>query len=180
MRRHPMVTTFALIAGLALVGVLSSGLAHRGAVAQDATPVAMAGHPLVGTWIVDPEPNNPANVPSLVSFTADGIVIDPVAGFAGSWEATGPQTATLTLIGIDEAAGSYLIIRSIVEVDAAADTINGPDTVTIVGADGTVLATVEETGRLTRLPAQSGEVGTPLAGFPTWIPATTAAGTPAP
>ena len=38
MHRHPNVTTFALVAGLALVGVLGSGLAHRGTAAQDATP----------------------------------------------------------------------------------------------------------------------------------------------
>ena len=59
------------------------------------------------------------------------------------------------------------------------DTISGPYTVTIVGADGTVLTTIEGTSRLTRFPAQSGEMGTPLAGFPTWIPATPAAATPA-
>ena len=56
---------------------------------------------------------------------------------------------------------------------------NGPYTVTIVGADGTVQATVEGTGRSSRLPAESGEPGTPLAGFPTWTPATPEASTPA-
>ena len=80
--------------GLALAAVT------RQASAQDATPAAMAGHPLVGTWIVDPEPDNPANVPSLVTYSSDGIVIDPAAGFAGSWKPTGPRTAVFTLSGI--------------------------------------------------------------------------------
>ena len=65
----------------------------------------------------------------------------------------------------------YIAIRGPIEVEEATDMINGPYTVTIVGADGTVQATVEGTGRSTRLPAESGEPGMPLAGFPTWEPA---------
>jgi hypothetical protein len=125
---------------------------------------------VVGTWIVDPEPENAANMPSLVVYTSDGIVLDPVAGFAGTWEATGARSAVFTLSGIFE-DGTYLVIRGPTEVDAATDTITGPYTVTIVAADGTVLNTVEGTGHSTRLPARSGEPGTGLAGFPVWTPA---------
>jgi hypothetical protein len=138
----------------------------------------MVGHPMVGTWIVDPERDNTADVPSLVVFTPDGIVVDPVAGFAGSWQATGPRTGVFTLSGIDAGSGSYLVIRGTFEVDVATDTMSGPYSVTIVGADGTVLATTQGTNRLTRLPAQSGDAGTPLAGFPAWTPATPTPATP--
>ena len=179
MKRPPVFATFVLAAVLALLGAFAAGLPHRDAGAQDATPDAMADHPLVGTWIVDPEPDNPANTPSLVVYTADGIVLDPVAGFAGSWQATGPRTAVFTLSGIFEETGSYLVIRGPVEVEEATDTIDGPYTVTIVGADGTVLATDQGTGHATRLLAESGEAGRPLAGFPTWPAATPEAATSA-
>ena len=181
MKRHLVLSTLVFAVVLTVIGSFAVGLSHRGADAQDATPAAMVGHPLVGTWIVDPEPDNPANVPSIVVFTSDGIVIDPVAGFAGSWEATGPRTAVFTLSGIfEDGSGSYIAIRGPIEVDEATDTSTDPYTVTIVGADGTVLATDQGTARLTRLPAQSGDPGMPLAGFPTWTQATPEAATPAP
>jgi len=169
-RSPSAITRRTAIAGLGAGGLgLTLAAAARPASAQDATPVPMAGHPLVGTWIVDPEPDNPANVPSLVTFSSDGIVIDPVAGFAGSWAATGPRTAVFTLSGIPgDGSGSYIAIRGPIEVNEAADTTTGPYTVTIVGADGTVQATVEGAGRAIRLPAESGDPGMPLAGFPTW------------
>jgi len=177
-RSPSAITRRTALAGLG-AGGLGLALATRPAAAQDATPAAMAGHPLVGTWIVDPEPDNPANVPSLVTYSSDGIVIDPVAGFAGSWEPTGPTTAVFTLSGIPgDGSGGYIAIRGPIEIDEATDTTTGPYTVTIVGADGTVQATVEGTGRAIRLPAQSGEPGMPLAGFPTWTPASPTAATP--
>jgi hypothetical protein len=176
--------THALSRRTALAGISATGLGlalaattHH-ASAQDATPTSMAGHPMVGTWIVDPERDNTADVPSLIVFTPDGTIIDPVAGFAGSWQATGPRTGVFTLSGIDAGSGSYLVIRGTFEVDEATDTMSGPYSVTIVGADGTVLATTQGTNQLTRLPAQSGDAGTPLAGFPAWTPATPTPGTP--
>jgi hypothetical protein len=136
----------------------------------------MAGHPIIGTWIVDNDINAPANRPSLVTFSSDGIVIDPVAGFAGSWEATGELTGVFTLSGIS--ADNYLLIRGPLEVDEAGQPVAGAYTVTVVGADGAVLDTVEGTGQFSRFPARSGEPGTGLVGFPTWSPATPEAGTP--
>ena len=35
--------------------------------AQDSTPDAMAGHPLVGTWIVDRNPADPTEIPTTTS-----------------------------------------------------------------------------------------------------------------
>jgi hypothetical protein len=47
------------------------------AAAQDATPTPMAGHPLVGTWIVDRNPDDPTEIPTYNVLTADGGLIDP-------------------------------------------------------------------------------------------------------
>ena len=160
-------------------GVALAATARHATAQGSASPAAMAGHPLVGTWIVDPDVTSPTNMPSLLVNTADGIVIDPVAGFAGSWQATGPRTAVATICGfIDDGTGGYLIIRGRDEVDETGDIAGGLYTVTIVGPDGTVLATDEGTSRTIRLSAESGEVGESLPGFPTWMPATPAAATP--
>ena len=138
------------------LGVALAATASHAA-AQDATPSPMAGHPIVGTWIVDNDINAPANMPSLVTFSSDGIVIDPVAGFAGSWEATGARTGVFTLAGISaEGPGSYLLIRGPLEVDDAGNPVAGDYTVTIVGADGTVLDTVNGTGQLSPVPGPIG------------------------
>ena len=60
----------------------------------------MAGHPLVGTWIVDRNPADPTEMPTTNVFTADGGLIDPSVGAAGVWTATGERTADFTLIAI--------------------------------------------------------------------------------
>lgn len=187
---HPMSTSGPITAvsrRTAFVGLGAAGAgmalaaSARKTSAQDATPAAMAGHPIVGTWIVDNDTTSPTNMPSLVTLSSDGIVIDPVAGFAGSWEATGERTGVFTLAGISaDGPGSYLLIRGPLETDEAGAPVATPYTVTIVGADGSVLDTVEGTGQFIRFPAQSGEPGTGMAGFPTWTPAPPAGdGTPA-
>lgn len=167
----------------ALVGALALG-GSAGTTAQDATPAATAGHPLVGTWLLDSEVDNEADAPSVTAFAADGTAVDAGSDGAsvGTWEATGPRTATLTLVGVfeEEGFGGSFFVRAEIEVDAAGETFATPYTFTVVAADGTVLETGEVTGRGTRLrvPA-AGAVGTPLAGFPTWTPATPPAATPA-
>lgn len=177
-RTRAPVTRRTALAGLS-AGGLGVAMATRQTAAQDATPGNMMGHPIVGTWIVDNDITVSANMPSLVTFSSDGIVIDPVAGFAGSWEATGERTGVFTLAGISaDGPGSYLLIRGPLEVDEAGVPVAGAYTVTIVGADGTVLDTVEGTGQLGRFPAQSGEPGTGLAEMPTWSAAPPVDATP--
>src|SRR5919112_3770608 len=88
--------------------------------AQDATPTAMAGHPLVGTWIVDRNPADPTEMPTTNVLTADGGLIDPSVGAAGVWTATGERTADFTLIaifaegraaiGVEVGGGSYFVV----------------------------------------------------------------------
>ena len=115
----PSISRRAALAGL---GVGSLGLAlaatTRQASAQDTTAEAMAGHPLVGTWVV--------MVPGAVIpqiFGPDGSVVtafppnsvDPALGLAfhgaalGRWEATGDRSGHFTVIQArSDADGVYV------------------------------------------------------------------------
>ncbi len=82
----------------------------------------MAGHPLVGAWVVDRNPADPTEIPTYNVITADGGVIDPTVGGAGVWEATGPDTATFTLTGTIAELGGYFLVRGSLVVDAGGGT----------------------------------------------------------
>jgi hypothetical protein len=178
MNGDPIRTTSALtrrtaVAGLgAIAAAVGLGRRLERAAAQEATPAPTAGHPIVGTWIVDRDPADQSDPPTMLVFAPDGSLIDPLMAVAGAWQATGPRSAVFTLFGlIDGGAGGYIVVRSAIEVDEAGTTIAGADTVTIVGTDGTVLNTVRGHGRATRLVVQGPEAaGTPLTGVPTWTP----------
>ncbi len=51
---------------------LTAVVAGPAALAQDPSPTPIAGHPLVGVWVVDTNLDDPANPPARVSFGADG------------------------------------------------------------------------------------------------------------
>ena len=165
----------------ALAGIGAGGLAlassRLGASAQDASPAAMAGHPLVGTWIFDRNVADATDAPSIVVFSADGGLLDPSRGVAGAWMATGERTAAWTLIAfIDGGAGGYVAVRSTAEIDEGGDALVGPYSVTIVAPDATVITSDEAESTATRFPIEPIEAGgTPLTGFPTWTPAATPA-----
>ncbi len=162
----------------ALAGIGAGGLAlalaatTRHAAAQEATPVPMAGHPIIGTWIIVRDITTTTEVPVVVVFTADGGFLDPGQGVAGTWEPTGPQSAAMIIIPFtDGGAGGYAVVRSTWEIDAGGETMSGPASVTVVTPDGTVVATVELSSRATRLRVEPmGNAGQPLAGFPVWTP----------
>ncbi len=177
---------FSVLVSLVAVALLALAAATRPPVmrAQDATPGVTAGHPLVGTWIIDSQVDNATDPPSVTAFGADGIAIDTGAdgASAGLWEVTGPRTATLTLAGVfeEEGFGGTFFIRADVEIDEAGETFTSPYTYTVVAADGTVVETGQAMARGTRLRIPAAEaVGTPLAGFPTWTLEMPEAGTPA-
>ena len=162
------------LAGLGAGGLgLALAATARHAAAQDATPAGTAGHPLVGTWVIDRDTTTTTEVPVVVVFTADGGFVDPGQGVAGVWEPTGPRSAAMTIIPfVDGGAGGYAVVRATWDVDEGGDTMSGPASVTVVTPDGTVVATDELTSRATRLrvdPMANG--GTALTGFPTWTPA---------
>lgn len=164
----------ALLAAI-LIGVLGIGRAVGGASAQDT-----ATHPLIGTWVIDPEVEDPANPPSFDAFMADGTLVNVGSDGAsvGSWEPTGPRTATMTFAGLVAGQdGAFFVLRGNLEVDAAGETLTGSHSFTLVAADGTVLAAFQGEGAHgTRIPSQPLEAGgQSLPGFPTWAPATPAA-----
>ena len=171
----------AALAGLGAGGVgLALAASAPRTSAQEATPTAMAGHPIVGTWIIDRDVTSTAEVPVVVLFTADGGFVDPRQGVAGAWEPMGPRSAAMTIVPFTDAgAGGYVVVRSTWELDEGGDAMSGPAVVTVVTPDGTVVATNELRSSATRLrvePMASG--GQPLAGFPTWTPAPPADATP--
>jgi hypothetical protein len=134
----------------------------------------MAGHPLVGTWIVDRNPDDPTEIPTYNVITADGGVIDPTVGGAGVWEATGPDTANFTLTGTIAELGGYFVVRGILTADAGGETATASVSSTIVAADGTNMDQLTEaqlTARYTRLRIEPQDaVGQPLPQFPVWTP----------
>jgi hypothetical protein len=123
-----------------LLGVL---LALGGATtAQEATPTAMSGHPLVGTWLLDTDAEDPANAPEVTTFTTDGAYISVDAeGFVqlGLWEATGEQTATLTLVSSFEEDGAFagtFMIRAAIDVEPGGDAFTAEYTGELVDPTG--------------------------------------------
>jgi hypothetical protein len=172
------VSTVSRRTALAGIGAGGLGVALTAtashAAAQEASPSAMAGHPIVGTWIITRDITNTTQVPVVVVFTADGGFIDPGQRVAGVWEPTGPQSAAMTIIPfIEEGNGGYGVVRATMEVDEGGDTMTGFSAITIVAPDGTVVASPEgSNGRATRLQVEPMEnQGMGLTGFPTWTPA---------
>ena len=131
--------------GASGLGVALAAAAHPAA-AQDATPTALAGHPLVGTWHLTLP--GPTGVPfhALISYTADGIVTQLAPGPAngmGAWEATGPRTGVLTVTFVNTAADdptafeSFGVARNAVEVDSAGNAYAGQGEIEFRALDGT-------------------------------------------
>lgn len=179
MKRSPVLSTSGLSRRAALGRVAAVGAAlglgsRLGRVAaQEATPSAMASHPLVGAWIVDRNPDDPTELPTTNVLTPDGLLIDPSVGVAGVWEATGERTGNFTLTAIfTEGGGGYAVAHGVIEVDAGGDTATVTYSDLAVSPDGTVLGQSEQnTGRYLRvrlIPPDSALK--PLAGFPAWTP----------
>ena len=172
------LTRRAALAGIGAGGLGLALAAARVAAAQDATPGATAGHPLVGTWVLD---FANGSAPVAPTFTSDGNFIDPGFGIAGVWEATGPSTASYVWVLIlqgDDFNG-YLSVTGTIEVDPSGEswtTTGGGDTT--VAADGTVVASNPSPGPVTAKRLHVGTLGEPLAAVPTWTPAPPAAATP--
>src|SRR4051794_2783173 len=105
-----------LLHGVAAGGGVAAAIAAGarrfapGATAQDATtPAALAGHPLVGSWLIAMT-EDPSRPNTLNTFWADGNALFTIADgtisiYQGTWVATGPRTAALTLAGFHRDAG---------------------------------------------------------------------------
>jgi hypothetical protein len=103
----------------AVSGALSSALTvGRTTAAQEATPGALAGHPLVGTWAAMTPggvvPQTHGLDGSLIAAFPPNYV-DPVLGLTfqgpalGRWESTGARSGRLTFLqALSDAAGAYV------------------------------------------------------------------------
>ncbi len=120
MRRFTiLVAVFSLV----LVGLVGRVAFTGSSAAQDSTPMATTGHPVVGTWLLVDD-DDPESEPSLVVFTSDGIYqqtdYDGSTGF-GVWEATGPSSAAMTFyFQFSDDEGNFAgraTIRAAIEVD---------------------------------------------------------------
>lgn len=125
-----------------LIGWIAIG---GGASAQEAAPVAAADHPLVGTWPLGTDPDDPDNAISLGVFSADGtsVEIQPGSDFeagsvvgAGVWESTCPSTAYLTFWILDGPEVT-VVIRSEVVVAPSALELTGTYTLELLNPDVT-------------------------------------------
>jgi hypothetical protein len=134
----------ALVVSLSVVLLGIEGFDLRtSATAQEATPSTMSGHPLVGTWLLDTNADDPANAPEVTIFTADGAYISVDAeGFPnhGVWEATGERTAGLTIVspGMEDEvpfAGTF-VVRASIEVDETGDSFTAQYTGEFITPDG--------------------------------------------
>lgn len=146
-------------------------------IAQDATPGDPAGHPIVGTWIVDTISASDTDSPEIGIFHADGSAVglgaNRVAG--GSWEVVDDHTVTMTLVTVSDSAGvgSYVVVRGTHVLDETGNRWTCDDcTYTVVGADGTVLDSGTAPASATRIPVQGPDaVGSPMTEVPMWMPA---------
>ncbi len=178
MRRFTsLVVTLAVI----VIGIAGFDL-RTSATAQEATPTIMSGHPLVGTWLLDTNADDPANAPEVTIFTADGAYISVDAeGFPnhGVWEATGEQTAGLTIVspGMEEAFAGTFLVRASIEVDETGDSFTAQYTGEFVAPDGTETGEYGPgTATATRISVE--EMGTPAGPIEVLFEEAAAAATP--
>jgi len=123
-----------------LLALAAAGL-RAGVGAQD---VAVQGHPLVGTWLADTDPENPDNAVDVFRFGADGGYAELDANgdaSIGAWEATGETTATLTVVQgqADDEGTNFgtFTLRASIEVGADGDSFTAEYTFELVRPDGT-------------------------------------------
>jgi hypothetical protein len=128
---------------LAVVGLVLLG-SRPSAVAQESTPAAMAGHPIVGAWLLDVDANDPASPPALAIFHNDGTYLQAESdggNGVGVWEATGARQVVLTeLLHEQDETGDFagtLMVRATIYLDEAGDAWTAEYTLEFTGPDGT-------------------------------------------
>lgn len=95
----------------------------------------LVGHPLVGSWLLDTDVENPENPPSLAVFTSDGIYLEVSDGGStsvGVWESTGDTTGQLTFQFLD--GGGMGMVRASIEVTS--DTLTAEYTIEFIDPTG--------------------------------------------
>jgi hypothetical protein len=175
---------FVVLLSIAVVVLGLSATPGRGTTAQEATPTAMGGHPLVGTWLLDTNADDPANPPEVTIFTADGAYISVDAeGIPnhGVWVATGERRAGLTIVSpvMEETFAGTFIVRASLEVDETGDSFTAQYTGEFVDPDGVESGEYGPgTATATRITVE--EMGTPAGPLEVLFGEGEAAATPAP
>jgi hypothetical protein len=135
MRRLPVAGSI-LVSGLLAIGGLGSA-----ALAQSASPMPTDESPAVGAWVLTIA-DNPTSPPQEIILHADGTYLqyDGTGGVSiGAWEATGPNTGTITLVqyGLDDTGKvGHSTIRATFEVAPDGNSLTAAYTVEYFGADG--------------------------------------------
>ena len=171
--RGPGRAPLAVVA-LALLLVIS---ADPLALAQEATPTAIADHPVIGAWWMANDAPGPGVATAYALFHADGtyLEVDPNIGVGiGVWRATSERSAELTYVFQDidpepaTTAPGTVTVRQSVAVDASGNEFTAPLTVEVRIPDGTVVFSAAYTARGTRLGVEPMlPLGTPPMGTPT-------------
>ncbi len=172
MRRMTMLLSAVVMLGIVLVG---------GGALVAAQDTDYSDHPLVGSWAVDIDPEDPENPLEMSTFFPNGTMIDSAPDGTnghGVWEPTGDTTATVTFYLFFE-DGYQLVVRASVEVAPDGQSFTTPYTNEFIEASG------ESSGEIgpgmaegTRLELQA--PGTPVASFEEFFgePAGTPGATP--
>ena len=157
---------------LAILGLILVVLAP-GTAAQEATPAAMATHPVVGAWRWANDPSDPISATYAI-FHADGTYVE-VAGDQtgiGVWRAVGERTVEITEVFQDidpdpnVFASGTVTVRQSYELDEAGTTLTGTYAVDARAPDGTVVFQGVLQGTGTRLAHEPMPSGTPMAATP--------------
>ncbi len=189
---RPRIT--AILACVALLGLVAAGGFPGGAAQLEGTPTSVRG--FVGAWLVTPTIGGEAAT-ALTTFSADGTILTsnrpvqpappilpaPVLVQSlghGSWVTTGERTADVTFVFLQtDVAGTPLGTRTIhgtLELDAGGNAWTGTFSATVADPTGVVLLTTEGTvaaRRIAAVPPASTPDATPV-GFGDGTP--TAAG----
>ena len=110
--------------------LLATTLATSGVAAQEGS-VATAGHPIVGSWLIDSTPEDQTDPLEWLTLGADGILAygGLEGSGVGSWAATGERSAdaSIFIMGADPATGQfgYETVRAKLEVSEDGQTIAG-------------------------------------------------------
>jgi hypothetical protein len=181
-RSRPRLSRRTALSGVGAATALSLG--HlTGATAQDATPSAMATHPIVGAWMV----TTPIG-PSLAVFSADGTNIQGVptaqagpqgvtftGAQVGTWEPTGPRSIHFTGVQLHtDANGTFTGTVTIdghprVSDDGQSFIDDAPETtVTVRDAANNIVAVIPGPPAP---PATGVRMGVGSPGFPVGMPA---------
>jgi hypothetical protein len=165
--------TYALSVVVVLLGTV---LVTGGTFAAQGPGSDFGDHPQVGTWVLDPNPEDPTDAPVLAHFSADGGYFDDDQG-VGVWAPTGDTTATVTLSYVNAEEDRIATIRSNQEVAPDGRSWTGTYTLEFV-----TISTGETSGQVGPLVSEATRMeveapGTPVASADELLGG--AAGTPA-